>query len=150
MGPGSRYRLLLLAVVFFSFCPAGGPLAHPVKLTILHLNDIHGHYESYPEEGSPGLVGGLAKAKTVIDRIRQENRKSGRETFVLFAGDLFIGYSLLRDVPRDTGSQTPQRHRFHRYDRGKSRFRLRPGCTQQAKSGPQLPRAGGQCQGRRF
>ncbi len=82
---------LLLAVVFFSFCPAGGPLAHPVKLTILHLNDIHGHYESYPEEGSPGLVGGLAKAKTVIDRIRQENRKSGRETFVLFAGDLFMG-----------------------------------------------------------
>ncbi len=62
-----------------------------VKLTILHMNDPHGHYEPYREEGASGLVGGFAKAKTVIDEIVTKNRKSGRETLVLMAGDLLMG-----------------------------------------------------------
>lgn len=42
------------------------------KLTILYMNDTHGHYS--PEKDSNGLLtGGFAKAMTVIDKIRKAN-----------------------------------------------------------------------------
>ncbi|MEW6350607.1 MAG: bifunctional UDP-sugar hydrolase/5'-nucleotidase [Thermodesulfobacteriota bacterium] len=95
----STLRRLTLALGFALVLAAAGlsvgaaqEAAEPLlKLTILHMNDPHGHYEPYPEEGSAGLVGGFAKAKTIIDQIRRKNEESGRETLVLMAGDLLMG-----------------------------------------------------------
>lgn len=62
------------------------------KLTILYMNDTHGHYS--PEKDSNGLLtGGFAKAMTVIDKIRKANDADGRMTVTLLAGDLFTGTS---------------------------------------------------------
>ena len=45
---------------------SGAAFASTAQVTLLSMNDIHGHI--YPEDG----VGGLAKASTVINRIRAE------------------------------------------------------------------------------
>ncbi len=60
------------------------------KLTILYMNDTHGHYS--PEPGKDGLMsGGFAKAMTVMEKIRKANETEGRTTISLLAGDLFTG-----------------------------------------------------------
>jgi 5'-nucleotidase/UDP-sugar diphosphatase len=62
-----------------------------VRLTILHMNDIHGYYLPRKIEGYAKPVGGLARAGTMIRRIVSENRAKGRETLILYAGDLLTG-----------------------------------------------------------
>ena len=59
------------------------------EITILHFNDFHGHVS--PNQTKTGTMGGLAKMAGLIKKIRAENKKSGRDTFVLFAGDVFTG-----------------------------------------------------------
>lgn len=79
-------------VLFFPLPPVRAQSV--LKATILHMNDVHGHYASYREGETEQLVGGYAKAATVIDRIRTENRDQGRLTYVLNAGDLLTGTPL--------------------------------------------------------
>ncbi len=60
------------------------------KLTILYMNDTHGHYS--PEADRDGQIsGGFAKAMTVMEKIRKANETEGRITITLLAGDLFTG-----------------------------------------------------------
>ncbi|MFH0821175.1 MAG: 5'-nucleotidase C-terminal domain-containing protein [Pseudomonadota bacterium] len=63
-------------------------------ITILHMNDTHGHYSPEKARGSDILVGGFARAATLIESIVAENRAKGRETLVLHAGDILTGTPL--------------------------------------------------------
>jgi 2',3'-cyclic-nucleotide 2'-phosphodiesterase (5'-nucleotidase family) len=63
----------------------------PFKATILYINDPHAHYLPYQAKNQPGLIGGFARAATLIRRISSENQAQGRETLVLLAGDLLTG-----------------------------------------------------------
>lgn len=47
--------------------------SEPVSLTLMHTNDLHSHFRA--ENSALGL-GGLARLKTAIDRVRRENPKS--------------------------------------------------------------------------
>ncbi len=71
---------------------AGGPaLAEDASLTILHVNDTHSHLDAIgPKDAHlDGTLGGLAKAATVIQRLRAAEP----EALLLHGGDLFQGDS---------------------------------------------------------
>ncbi len=61
-----------------------------LKLTILYMNDAHGHYSS-EKQANGQTVGGFAKAMTLIEKIRKSNEREGRDTLILMAGDLLTG-----------------------------------------------------------
>jgi 5'-nucleotidase / UDP-sugar diphosphatase len=65
--------------------------AEKLKLTIIHLNDVHTHYIPYKEKDSDGLIGGIAKAGSVVADLEAGGRADGREVLKLFAGDLLTG-----------------------------------------------------------
>jgi 2',3'-cyclic-nucleotide 2'-phosphodiesterase (5'-nucleotidase family) len=82
-------RLLLFLLVLFSCASSSALSAETLKLSILHMNDPHAHYAA--EDGKDGLVGGFAKAQTVIKEQSALNSAEGRETLMLMAGDLLTG-----------------------------------------------------------
>ncbi|KAF0416337.1 Metallo-dependent phosphatase [Gigaspora margarita] len=66
------------------------------NLTIIHTNDVHSHYDQINEEFTDCTAkqleenrcfGGIARHKTVIDRLRKENKNS----LLLDGGDQFQG-----------------------------------------------------------
>lgn len=59
-----------------------------IQLDILHVNDMHGFLEPTKDPKGPGMVGGLPRVKTVIDRARADNPEG---TLVLNAGDIAEG-----------------------------------------------------------
>ncbi|MDA3978048.1 bifunctional UDP-sugar hydrolase/5'-nucleotidase UshA [Gallibacterium sp. AGMB14963] len=59
---------------------------HTYHFTILHTNDLHGHYW----QNKNGEYG-LAAQKTLIDRIRAEVKKAGGSVILLNAGDFNTG-----------------------------------------------------------
>jgi 5'-nucleotidase/UDP-sugar diphosphatase len=83
--------LLIALVVTLSLAPASSaPRAR--ALTILYFNDIHGHLEPWkPDSSASRTVGGIARIAALVDRIRRENRRAGRATLVLEAGDVLQG-----------------------------------------------------------
>ncbi len=64
--------------------------AQPVKIDILHMNDLHGTIDPVmdPEVSADSPVGGLANSKALIDREKAQNPDG---TMVLCAGDLAEG-----------------------------------------------------------
>lgn len=58
----------------------------PVRFTVLHTNDHHGHYWR-----SNSGEHGLAARKTLIDRVRAEVARQGGYTLLLDAGDVNTG-----------------------------------------------------------
>jgi len=90
--------LSIVSLVLASLCPVFGQDSSGVlKLTILHINDPHAHYVPYQDREAPALIGGFAKASTVLEEVRAKSRAEGRETLFLFAGDLLTGtpYSMV-------------------------------------------------------
>ncbi len=84
--------LLMAATALAVVCFFPGTLsAEPIKLSIIHFNDPHAHYEPYTTKENPQPMGGFAKALTVIQRMRSENEAEGRQTLTLMAGDLLTG-----------------------------------------------------------
>jgi 5'-nucleotidase / UDP-sugar diphosphatase len=65
--------------------------AGPLKITILYMNDPHAHYEPYQDRDTKDVVGGFAKAQTIIKEVVAANRAEGRETLIFMAGDLLMG-----------------------------------------------------------
>ena len=68
-------------------------LAAPLEaahLTVLHLNDTHGHAWPYRFEGAPE-AGGFAAAAARIRRIREEVEARGGHVLLLHAGDFNTG-----------------------------------------------------------
>ncbi|MBM4326959.1 MAG: hypothetical protein FJ118_07320 [Deltaproteobacteria bacterium] len=79
---------LFLCLLLFSCAFAA---EDTLRISILHMNDPHAHYAPYQEKDEVGLIGGFAKAATVIKREIAENERRGRKTLVLCGGDLLTG-----------------------------------------------------------
>ncbi len=82
----NRLFLVLLGfVIVISSLMVGelnvGAKENPRKATVLYFNDAH---EVSPVVDQYGDRGGVARLKTIVDRVRQENKK----TIVTFGGDL--------------------------------------------------------------
>lgn len=74
-----KFLILALVVLVAVFAMAE-------KLTILHINDTHGHAWTFDEYGNPG-VGGFALIATLVEKARAENPR----TLFLHAGDINTG-----------------------------------------------------------
>ena len=60
----------------------------PVKLTILHTNDVHSRLDPFPMDGSKNAgLGGVAARSEIIKKIRAEEEN----VLLLDAGDIFQG-----------------------------------------------------------
>jgi len=81
-----KFNLLFLIFVIFSTLI----LATTVELTILDLNDTHGHAWSFNEWHNPS-IGGFAAIATLVDEIRKEVTEKGGHVLFLHAGDLNTG-----------------------------------------------------------
>ncbi len=96
--------LIALALSCFLGTAAGVLAAEPLKLTILHMNDIHAHYLPYAAKGFAAPIGGFAKARTVMAAIEKENQQEGRQTLGTGGRRPVDGHSLFDHV------QGPPRH----------------------------------------
>jgi len=89
---GTATLSLVLALLFSClFLASASQAAEALKLTILHMNDPHAHYLPYAEAGVDGLIGGFARAQTVLKEVRARNKAEGRHTLLFLAGDLLMG-----------------------------------------------------------
>ncbi len=89
-----KLAVLTLAVLLVIF-------AFSVKLTILHINDTHGHAWAFNEWHNPG-IGGFAAISTLVDEIRYDVEAKGGHVLFLHAGDVNTGVpesDLLDAVP---------------------------------------------------
>lgn len=88
-----RATLPFILALLFSclFLVGASQAAEALKLTILHMNDPHAHYVPYAEPGVEGLIGGFAKAQTVLKEVQARNQAEGRHTLILMGGDLLMG-----------------------------------------------------------
>jgi len=59
-------------------------------LTILHVNDTHGHAWRFSPYGNPD-IGGFSAISTLVDQIKAEVRQNGGEVLFLHAGDVNTG-----------------------------------------------------------
>lgn len=79
------FVLILTLLVSSSFL-----FAEKQKVTILHTNDHHGHFEKFnPYPVSD--VGGFAAQSALVNSVRAEVEKEGGEVILLSAGDLNTG-----------------------------------------------------------
>lgn len=65
-------------------------LAAPTQLTILHVNDTHGHAWQYSITGNTD-IGGFAAISEIVDGIKEEVEGKGGSVLVLEAGDINTG-----------------------------------------------------------
>ncbi len=89
-----RFVVLILVMLLVVF-------ALSVRLTILHINDTHGHAWAFNEWRNPG-IGGFAAIATLVDEIRKEVQQEGGHVLFLHAGDVNTGVpesDLLMAVP---------------------------------------------------
>ena len=62
------------------------PAKKPIKLTILHTNDMHSHIEAFSSGSNKGL-GGMLQLSSLVKKLRQEEEN----ILMLDAGDIFQG-----------------------------------------------------------
>lgn len=80
------FRLaFVLHILFISFVAD----ASPRRLTVLHFNDFHGHFEGDDIRGES--MGGAARIAVLLSRLKKKNEARGWDTIVLFGGDAFTG-----------------------------------------------------------
>lgn len=96
-----------------------------LKLTILHMNDIHTHYLPHDGTQSTGPVGGLKRASTVVKEEMEKCRAAGRTPLLLMAGDLLTGTPYGEEYKGVLGVKLMNRMGFkamvvgnHEFDRG--------------------------------
>jgi len=114
--------MLLCLLGFAAPCAQGGEL---LKLTILYMNDPHAHYEPYQDTDTKEIIGGFAKAQTIIKEIVAENHAKGQETLILMAGDLLMGTPLSTAFKGQLGVKLMNKMKFtamavgnHEFDYG--------------------------------
>ncbi|AJG40908.1 UDP-sugar hydrolase [Thermotoga sp. RQ7] len=78
-----RYLVLFLVLLLSVFLLG-------VRLTILHVNDTHGHAWTFDEYQNPG-IGGLAAIATIVEEVKREVEEQGGYVIFLHAGDLNTG-----------------------------------------------------------
>jgi 5'-nucleotidase / UDP-sugar diphosphatase len=91
----NRSAIVLLSVLML-LCVLGAAAqcaqaGEPLKLTIIYMNDPHAHYEPHENIDTEEVIGGFAKAQTVIKEVMAANYAEGRETFIFMGGDLLMG-----------------------------------------------------------
>jgi 2',3'-cyclic-nucleotide 2'-phosphodiesterase (5'-nucleotidase family) len=103
------FFILILNTLFFSFFTATFYYVFSpsipfnkdklFNLTIIHTNDVHSRYDQINSAATDctkeqfekkGCYGGIARHKTVIDKLRKENKN----TLLLDGGDQFQGEEL--------------------------------------------------------
>ncbi len=88
-GVESRVWRIGIAAVFL-FVLLWGSGADAARLTILHVNDTHGHAWPFNAAGAPD-VGGFAPMATLVKAIRAEVEAAGGHVLFLHAGDINTG-----------------------------------------------------------
>ncbi|MGE5108615.1 MAG: bifunctional metallophosphatase/5'-nucleotidase [Sphingobacteriales bacterium] len=84
LGAGS----IMLANAFGNSVYAAKGESVPVKLTILHTNDVHSRLDPFPMDGSKNAgLGGVAARSEIIKQIRTEEEN----VLLMDAGDIFQG-----------------------------------------------------------
>jgi 2',3'-cyclic-nucleotide 2'-phosphodiesterase (5'-nucleotidase family) len=135
--PRAAAALGLLTAVILILAGSAWPAfaADKFGLTILHMNDAHGRYLPYKDTETGEMVGGFSRAAALIEKIRAENRARGRETLVLFAGDLLTGTPLSMIYKGELGVRLMNRIGFtamavgnHEFDQGQNNLmgKLKP------------------------
>lgn len=81
-----RFLKFTAALSLFSAAAMSYQADKTYQFTLLHFNDLHGHYWQ-DKNGQYGL----AAQKTAVDRIRNEVEAKGGSVITLFAGDLNTG-----------------------------------------------------------
>lgn len=84
-------RISVIAIVLMFVLSMAAIAAEPVKLTILHTNDVHGRIASYTVSGVEGEIGGYAKLYTILTQIRKE----APNVILLDGGDTLHGTNLV-------------------------------------------------------
>jgi 5'-nucleotidase/UDP-sugar diphosphatase len=84
--------LALGAGWLFAATPSTGAPDAQYNITILHINDYHGHLLPFNWEGAER--GGLARIASIVDAIRKENAERRAITLFLVAGDVLTGSRL--------------------------------------------------------
>jgi len=79
--------LVLVFVTYFTFFARG---EEQRGVTVIFTNDIHGMAWAFDEPDNPG-IGGLAAAKTIIDRIREEAGLANSDSLLLSSGNITMG-----------------------------------------------------------
>lgn len=110
MPPSARLRARIALLLALALCPAlawGAAKAQPLRLTLLHTNDIHAHIQEFnrfgqtctPEESAKGeCFGGYPRLAAAV----AAQRAKGGNILLLDAGDQFQGtlfYTLLKGRP---------------------------------------------------
>jgi 2',3'-cyclic-nucleotide 2'-phosphodiesterase (5'-nucleotidase family) len=90
-----KKKRLFLLVCTLVVLGAGAALPAPdsQRVTILFINDLHGHLEPFMvrQGGESAEVGGIARIATLVRDIRAKNEDRGARTLVLVAGDILQG-----------------------------------------------------------
>jgi 2',3'-cyclic-nucleotide 2'-phosphodiesterase (5'-nucleotidase family) len=81
--------LLLALAALFALAPAFG--AEPVRLTILHTNDMHGRLLPQETGEEKEVSGGIARIAGMAAKIREEVEAAGGHALLLDAGDIYAG-----------------------------------------------------------
>src|SRR5207253_1940588 len=81
-----RFTVILFVFCLFTFLNAS---SQSTTFTIIYVNDTHSYLDSYgPKDANlDGTTGGIAKAATIIGRIRATEPN----VLLLHAGDAFVG-----------------------------------------------------------
>ena len=86
--------LLIVSLIFLS-CTTKFVKSHreePNHLTILYINDYHGHITPFKAHfKDEHMVGGMARIATIVKTVREENGDSKIPTIFLCAGDVLQG-----------------------------------------------------------
>ena len=83
-------------ILLVLFLLSGPSFAEDIRLCILFFNDLHGHLMPFDVEkdGQKESVGGIARIATLVNTLREQNRKEGIKTYVLLARDILQGTPL--------------------------------------------------------
>ena len=122
----AKLTLSVVLALLFSclFLVGASQAADALKLTILHMNDPHAHYLPYAEAGVEGLIGGFARAQTVLKEVQAQNKAEGRHTLLFMAGDLLMGTPFSTAFKGKTWRNPDEQDEIRRDDCGQSRVRL--------------------------
>ncbi|MGL1933337.1 MAG: 5'-nucleotidase C-terminal domain-containing protein, partial [Desulfotalea sp.] len=82
--------LILISSIALTISISTYCFAENIKLTLLHTNDQHGHFQKF-NNGSGKDIGGLAAQSTLINIIRAEVKKDKGSVLLLSAGDINTG-----------------------------------------------------------
>jgi 5'-nucleotidase/UDP-sugar diphosphatase len=128
MRPRSAFVLLLVLCV----SPAiHGCKSKPTHLTVLYINDLHGHLEPFREHGRDGpSVGGMARIATLVKEVRDEVETAGDHVMLLCAGDILQGTPMSLVFKGEPEIRTMNLMRFdamvignHEFDYGQENLR---------------------------